>query len=226
MSLFPRRAYEPFSVEALIVQKFPFLPNFADLGVPLFQLFFPHKLLLPQSRLMSSSLLRLLLKLFRSMPISTGLIRARLLGGLGLNDILEMAKSKIVASPFDLEIYVFGSGHIVDSRVKLGSRFFVRRQPVNHSVARVQYGSYVHISQLDMSFWLRLILHDIDTDLVYGPACFSQRGPLTIKATGAVAIFRSMHGPTRLGHFLGGRIFVVSILLAFMDISIVWFIVA
>ncbi|KAI7110347.1 hypothetical protein KC339_g117 [Hortaea werneckii] len=70
MSLFPRRAYEPFSVEALIVQKFPFLPNFADLGVPLFQLFFPHKLLLPQSRLMSSSLLRLLLKLFRSYDLS------------------------------------------------------------------------------------------------------------------------------------------------------------
>ncbi|KAI7110352.1 hypothetical protein KC339_g118 [Hortaea werneckii] len=88
-----------------------------------------------------------------------------------------MAKSKIVASPFDCIQLLWkytslaaDTLSIVGSKSPLGSRFFVRRQPVNHSVAR--------------------------------------------------AYFRWS------GHFLGGRIFVVSILLAFMDISIVWFIVA
>ncbi|KAI7138974.1 hypothetical protein KC337_g39 [Hortaea werneckii] len=98
------------------------------------------------------------------------------------------------------------SGHIAISRVKvfgdlvesacllidlgkLSSRFFVRRQPVNRSVARVQYCAYMHISQLDVSFWLRLVLHDIDTDLVYGSTGLPQSRPLTIEANGVGRVF-------------------------------------
>ncbi|KAI7139003.1 hypothetical protein KC337_g38 [Hortaea werneckii] len=66
MSVFARGTYKAFSPEALIVQKFPFQPSFADLGLPPFHLRFPFKLFRPQFRLMSSILVRLLLKLFRS----------------------------------------------------------------------------------------------------------------------------------------------------------------